>query len=164
MTVYVTVSNLSKTDRWDYSYDDMDNMLWIERLPREPPQTTLQGAYNLIIDIDSSKIVSYFETLPVAGPNNWKVASFLQPPKADSGQLLLANDIDDGQPQVYFTNHDYSIFYTRLGEPIDSTKLKHVAIGQHVIVDVTQDGMLAGVWMLDLPPEIGKKHVVKQSM
>jgi len=159
MTIYVTVSKTLKVDRWDYSYDD--NMLWIERIPRDLPQTTLQGAYNLIIDIDSSKIVSYFVTLPVAGPNCWKVAPSLQPPKADSGQLLLAHDVDDGQTQSYFTNRDYSVFYTRLGEPVDSTKLKHVAIGQQIIVDVTQDGMLAGVWMLDLPPEIRKNHAMK---
>lgn len=164
MTIYVTVSVTLQVDHWDYSYDDMDNMLWVERIPRVFPQKTLQGAYNLIIDIDTSKIVSYFEALPVAGPSCWKVISSLHPPKAEIGQLLLARDIDDGQPQAYFTNLDYSVFYTRFGEPVDPTTLNHIAIGQQIIADVTQDGMLAGVWMLDLPPEIGKKHTLQQPM
>ncbi|MCE7979971.1 MAG: hypothetical protein DYG89_02165 [Caldilinea sp. CFX5] len=164
MTIYVTVSQIPRSDEWVYSYDDRYDALWVERIPRDFPQTTLQGAYNLIVKIDAAKIVSYFETVTVASPTYWKATSSLELPKPVVGQLLLTQDIDDGQTQSYFTNRDYSVFYTRLGEPVDSTKLKHVAIGQQIIVDVTQDGMLAGVWMLDLPPEIRKNHAMKQSM
>ena len=161
MTIYVTVSPISQFDEWDYSYDSKYDTLWVERIPRNFPQTTLQGAYNLIIKIDASKLISYFETITVAGVGYWNVTSPLELPKPMGGQLQIARDIDDGQPQAYFTNPDYSVFYTRLGEPVDTAKLQHVAIGQQIIVDVTQDGMLAGVWMSDLPVELRVKHAVK---
>ena len=164
MTIYVTVSPSLSTDEWAYSYDDDDDTLWVERIPRNFPQTTLQGAYSLIVKVDATLIISYFETVTIAGPKYWKVVSVLELPQAESGQLLLARDIDDGQPQTYFTNPDYSVFYTRFGEPMDPATLNHIAIGQQIIADVTQDGMLAGIWMLDLPPEIGKKHTSQPPM
>ena len=164
MTIYITVSPSLTADEWEYSYDEDYDTLWVERIPRNFPQTTLQGAYSLIVKIDRTMIISYFETVTIAGPKYWKVSSVLELPQSESGQLLLACDIDDGQPQAYFTNPDYSVFYTRFGESIDPATLNHIAIGQQIIADVTQDGMLAGVWMLELPPEIGKKHTLQQSM
>ena len=164
MTIYVTVSPSLSTDEWAYSYDDDDDTLWVERIPRNFPQTTLQGAYSLIVKVDATLIISYFETVTIAGPKSWKVTSALELPQPVIGQLLLTQDIDDGQPQAYFTNRNYSVFYTRLGESVDTVKLNHIAIGQQMIADVTQDGMLAGIWMLDLPPEIGKKHTLQPPM
>lgn len=106
---------------------------------------------------------SFLQLLEIAQKPR-SVVPNLKVPDSKLGQVLVAQDIDDGQPQAYFTNRDYSVFYTRLGEPVDSAKLNHVAIGQQIIVDVTQDGMVAGVWMMDLPPEIREKHMMKQSM
>ena len=161
MTIFITVSKVSKTDVWEYWYSEIYNMVSVDRLSSRLPYSTLQGAYNLIVKTDAYRIISYFETVTAAEITYWKVVPMLEVPQAKRGQISVAKDIDDGQSQAYFTNPDYTIFYTRLGEPVKSTELKHIAIGEQVIVDVTQEGMLVGVWMLDLPTEIGEKFAKK---
>ena len=158
MTIFVTVSEVSKVDEWEYWYSETYNMISLQRVLSDLPRATLQGAYSLIIDVDASRIVSYFETVGSAEITYWAVVPALEIPKTEWGRVVVAQDIDDGQPQAYFTNLDYSVFYTRFGEPVVTIKLRHIAIGKQVIVDVTQDGMVVGVWMLNLPPEIGQKH------
>lgn len=162
MTIYVTQQKSLQLDTWAYWYSEVYNMISLDRVQCQLPLTTLQGAYNLIIKVDRFNIVSYFETVTAAEVTYWTVVSTFEVPKAEAGQVLVVQDIDDGQPQAYFTNPDYTVFYTRLGEPREQAKLRHIAIGEQVIVDVTQDGMLAGVWMLNLPPEVAEKHAMKQ--
>jgi len=158
MTIFVTVSEVSEVDEWEYWYSETYNMVSLQRVPSVLPRATLQGTYSLMIDVDASGIVSYFETVGSAEITYWAVAPVLEIPRTEWGRVVIAQDIDDGQPQAYFTNPDYSIFYTRLGTPVVTTKLTHIAIGKQVIVDVTQNGMLVGVWMLNLPTEIRQKH------
>jgi len=112
--------------------------------------------------VDAQKILSYFETVAAAEVTYWQVITTLVAPEAEAGQLSLVQDIDDGQSQGYFTDPTYSLFYTQLGEPVDAALLIHVAIGEHVIVDITHDGRVVGVWMLALPQAIGEKHASKQ--
>lgn len=162
MTILVTVSKVSKVDEWYYWYDEMYNMVSVTRIPSQLPRTTLQGAYCLIIKADTAKILSYFETVTVAEITYWKVVPSLTVPISDIGHVLVAQDIDDGQPQAYFTDPNYGVFYTQLGEAIEPTHLRHIAIGPQVIVDIAENGMLAGVWMLELPPEIGQKHAAQR--
>ena len=102
MTIFVTVSEVSKVDEWEYWYSETYNMISAQRVPCHLPRRTLQGAYNLIIDADASRIVSYFETVTLAEITYWTVVPILEIPKAEWGQILVAQDIDDGQPQTYF--------------------------------------------------------------
>ncbi|MCB9148617.1 MAG: hypothetical protein H6641_07640 [Caldilineaceae bacterium] len=161
MTIYVEFSKCSQIDQWEYEYIERFNMIVADRLDGRIPYTTLQGVTSLNIKTDIHNIISHFETVGWAEINYWTIVPYLEIPSAEIGQLMVLQDIDDGQPQAYFTNPDYSVFYTRLGEPVDTAKLQHVAIGQQIIVDATQDGMLAGVWMSDLPVELRDKYVMK---
>ncbi|MEZ4864101.1 MAG: hypothetical protein R3C14_22485 [Caldilineaceae bacterium] len=158
MTILVTISDKSQAEKWEYWYSEKYNMISLERLASALPHHTLQGAYNLIIKADTFNIISYFETVTLAEITYWTVVPTLKAPAATWAQLIVEQDLDDGQPQAYFTNTDYTVFYTRLGEPKECANLRCVAIGEQVIVDVTYDGALVGVWMVDLPPEIGRKH------
>ena len=158
MTIFVNSVYTLETDSWRYWYIERYNMVGLDREMSNYPLSTLQGAYNLIIDVDASNIVSGFETVTLAEITYWTVLSSLKPPKSVLGQITIIKDIDDGQQQTYFTDPYYKIFYTRLGGGLESSDMFHIAIGEQVIVDVTQNGMLAGIWMLDLPSEIGTKY------
>ncbi|MEZ4864096.1 MAG: hypothetical protein R3C14_22460 [Caldilineaceae bacterium] len=162
MTVYLALHRTSHAEEWEYEYLDAYDVIVARRVQSHPPFSTLQGAYSLIIDMDANKIVSYFETVGAAEVTNWHVVTTLEAPKAEAGQLSVVQDLDDGQAQAYFTDATYRLFYTRLGEPIEPTLLTHIAIGEHLIVDLTSNGMIAGLWMLNLPPAIGEKHAAKR--
>lgn len=162
MSVYVTITYTSEADRWFYRYITRFDMLILERKSMITSLFTLQGAYNLITKIDMTNTLSYFETVGSAEITYWKVLSGLRVPTVEQGRLVLKQDIDDGQRQSYFVDPEYKTFYTQLGEPIEPSKLRHIAIGEQVIADVAADGMLAGIWMLDLPTEIGHKFAIKR--
>ena len=161
MTIFVEVSTVSKIDEWHYWYDDEYHLLSLEYVPRNFPQHTLQGTYSVLVKSDPSNVISYFEALPIAGPRYREIMKDIKVPEAELGRVVVVQDIDDHQKQTYFTDTGFTVFYTRLGDPIDTNQLRHVAIGKQVLLDITTEGMLAGVWMLDLPPEISAKYGTK---
>ena len=133
-------------------------MLSVKNVTGVPPFYTLQGSYDLYIDIDCTQSIVAFEAVAGSSSKFWNVKSDLIVPTAKMGQVYLKQDVDDGQEQTYFTNDDYSIFYTQLGKSRITTQLQHVAISNQIILDITDNELLCGIWMLNLPPEIEEKN------
>lgn len=158
MTVYLNIDT-TLTDEWRHFYWETADILGANRVGRQSLSQTIQGSWNLIIDVDTANIISQIETVTVACSRFWQVLPSLEPPAAQPGRVYLKEDLDDGQAQAYFTNADYSIFYARFGEPKDQPKLQHIKLGEHIIFDITQAGMLAGLWMLNLPSEIQQERL-----
>jgi hypothetical protein len=84
----------------------------------------------------------------------WQVQDDLRVPLAESGQVFVQEDINDARSQAFLTNPGYTVLYTRLGAEEGERAVQHVAIAEQVVLDIDQSGTLAGVWLLDLPPEI----------
>ena len=162
MTIYVRVELDNVEGEWYYSYDADLDLLTARRANAHFPTTTLAGTYDLIMKVDANQIISTLIATMGAAPKFWQLFPSLEVPIAQSGQVYLRNDIDDGQVQLYFTNLDYTIFYVCIGESGNTFDTLHILISQQIILDVTKTGMLAGVWMLDLPPEIVEKHLMKR--
>jgi hypothetical protein len=101
---------------------------------------------------DQETALTSIEVLPKSA--YWQVVPGLQAPLAERGQVYVVEDIDDGQTQAYLTDPEYSVFYARLGEERLPGEVRWVAIADNVIMEVARDRTLAGVWLLDLPPEI----------
>ncbi len=160
MSIFIQTQPIVPHHVWDFRYDNRYDLFYAMRHTTVPFHITLQGSCDLIIDIDQKQeIVSFTATLS-AESSFWQQNPALTIPQAWPGQVYVFEDIDDDQEQVYFTNLDYSIFYARLGNPIASHELQHIAIAKQIVLDVSSTGMLAGVWISNLPSEIRKEHGV----
>lgn len=158
MSIYLNVISKTHKDEWYYSYRREHYLLYAKSKTSVMPHKTLQGAYDLYVDVDQTQMVVAMEAVMGAESRFWEVHNSLVVPTASTGRAYLVEDIDDGQEQTYFTDPNYKIFYTRLGTVQSSHILRHVAVSKKVILDVTSAGLLSGIWMLDLPSEIGTMH------
>lgn len=161
MSIFVQVQHVIHQQRWDFTYDNRHDLFYAMRHKTVPLHTSLQGSYDLIIDVDQNReIVSFTATLS-AESSQWQQDPKLEIPVAQPGEVHVIEDVDDGQTQIYFTDPNYSIFYARLGEPIGSQVLNHIAIADQIILDISTSGLLAGIWIYGLPAEICETHRMK---
>jgi len=160
MSIYLKIGPKICDSYWEYSYIERISVLSVtSKTTGILPLHTLQGSYELYIDIDQTQRITSFEVIAGSAPKYWNVVPDLIVPISEIGEVYLERDIDDGQEQFYFTDSNYTIFYTRFGEVEIANELKHIAISRDIILDIACDGMLAGVWMLELPVEIAKTHM-----
>lgn len=159
MSIYIQVRSVIIPDIWHFNYYKTNDLFCTTTYQRVTPCTTLQGSSDLLIDIDqNSKIVS-FESVLTSSSRFWKKEDTLICPDTELGQAYVVQDIYDNEPIRYFTNSDYSIFYTRFGEVTNPKSIQHIAIAQQITLGLKSDGKLAGIWINYLPPEIQQYHL-----
>ena len=161
MTVRVRVVLGTMGPGWGFGFSQRYDFLHASRERSQGKWHTLDGAYPLLLDEDENHTLVSMEVLP--GSKYWQVQDDLQPPCAEPVQVFVVEDIDDGQVQAYFTDSGYTICYTRLGTMTDEPSMQHVAIDERVVLDIDPSGILVGVWLLDLPPEIAEVRLVSST-
>lgn len=152
MTVRIRVEPGTQGPAWYYGYIAEHHLLYAKRIEYARSLHTLQGSYNLILDRDEDREIVQVEVL--VGPARWQIDSHLHVPPGAPGRVYVIDDIDDGQPQTYFTTPGHTVFYARLGQSRASDDVQHVLIAKEIIVSVAGDGTLVGVWLWGLPAEI----------
>jgi hypothetical protein len=75
------------------------------------------------------------------------------PKQRQVGRIVVLEENAVAQlPDVWF-NSAHSLFYVQAIRGPESL-VRHIQVADHVIVDITTDNMVAGLWLLDLPPEV----------
>jgi hypothetical protein len=70
------------------------------------------------------------------------------------GQVIVLHEDTPPHLADLWFDSDHSLFYVQaIRNP--ERPVHHVQIADHVVVDITADNMIAGLWLLDLPPEVG---------
>ena len=161
MTVRVRVVLGTMGPSWSFGFSQRNDYLHASRERSQGKWHTLDGAYPLLLDEDDNHTLVNMNVLP--GSKHWQVQDDLQTPLAEPGQVFVVESIIDDRPRAFLTDPDYTILHALLGAEGSESPVQHVAIDERVVLDIDPSGILVGVWMLDLPPEIAEVRLVSST-
>jgi hypothetical protein len=116
------------------------------------PRPNLSSLFPVLIDLYEDGSIRDLEVL-VRHVKHYVDSGLEAPKQCKVGRVVVLEENAVAQlPDVWFSS-DHSLFYVQaIRTP--TTPVRHIQVADHVIVDITTDNMVAGLWLLDLPPEV----------
>ncbi len=116
------------------------------------PRRNLSSLFPALVDLYEDGRIRQLEIL-IKHVRHYVNVGLEAPKNCLPGQIVVLDESTVAHlPDVWF-NLDHSLFYVQaIRNPAGS--VRHIQIADHVIVDITVDNIVAGLWLLDLPPEV----------
>jgi hypothetical protein len=119
---------------------------------------TITGLYPVIIMLNQQEQVMSIEIDTTA--SSWFVKPDLQVPYAEYYSVLFVEDEIPDQPASLWVNTDYSVLFIKTNSCSEKVT-KSIKITDKVILEFCEEGIVSGMWLLDLPEPIRQKKPSK---